>query len=93
MCGIAGIINFNKIDNYHEVKEMLDEINFRGPDFKNITKGDFFSAGMVRLSILDLTDNGNQPFLSNDGKIIVFYNGEIYNHKELKKNFFLIINS
>ena len=88
MCGIAGIINFNKTDNHHEVKKMLDEINFRGPDFKNITKGDFFSAGMVRLSILDLSNNGNQPFLSSDGKIVIFYNGEIYNHKELKKKSF-----
>lgn len=88
MCGIAGIINFNKLDKHYVVKEMLDAINFRGPDFKNVTKGEFFSAGMVRLSILDLSDNGNQPFLSSDGKILVFYNGEIYNHKELKKKYF-----
>ncbi len=88
MCGIAGIINFNKIDKHYAVNEMLDAINFRGPDFKNVTKGEFFSAGMVRLSILDLSNNGNQPFLSSDGKILVFYNGEIYNHKELKKKYF-----
>lgn len=88
MCGIAGIINFHKKNSNFILNEMLDSINFRGPDFKISTKGEFYSVGMVRLSIMDLSDNGRQPFKSNDNNILVFYNGEIYNSKELKKKFF-----
>ena len=84
MCGIAGIINFNKKDNSKIIDAMLESINFRGPDYKTSTSGEFYDVGMVRLSILDLSNNGNQPFLSKDKKISVIYNGEIYNFKELK---------
>ena len=82
MCGIAGIINFHKKNSNFILNKMLDSINFRGPDFKISTKGEFYSVGMVRLSIMDLSDNGRQPFKSNDNNILVFYNGEIYNSKE-----------
>lgn len=87
MCGIAGIINFNKKDNSKIIDTMLESINFRGPDYKTSVSGEFYDVGIVRLSILDLSNNGNQPFLSKDKKISVIYNGEIYNFKELKKYF------
>ena len=41
---------------------MLEEIRYRGPDNKNSISGNFFDIGAVRLSIQDLSDNGNQPF-------------------------------
>ena len=88
MCGISGIINFKGKDNFLIANKMLEAIDFRGPDFKICLKDEYFSVGMVRLSILDLSNNGNQPFRSKDGNILAFYNGEIYNHKDLKKKYF-----
>ena len=70
---------------------MLEEIRYRGPDNKNSISGNFFDIGAVRLSIQDLSDNGNQPFFSRDRNIITIYNGEIYNYKELKENILKII--
>ena len=43
---------------------------------------------MNRLKIIDLSDNANQPFKSEDSNFVLIYNGEIYNYKELKKLFF-----
>ena len=82
MCGIAGI--FSQKQTYKNVLEkILKDFNHRGPDdLKIFTDGNYL-AGMVRLSINDL-QNGSQPFISNNGNIIIFYNGEIYNFKNLK---------
>ena len=67
---------------------MRNKISHRGPDFKNIWENKFNCIGFVRLAIIDLTNNSNQPFTSSDNKINIFYNGEIYNFKDLKKNYF-----
>ena len=88
MCGIAGIVDFENKDNSKKVDDMLKKINFRGPDSKVLIPGSFFDIGMVRLSIIDLSDNANQPFVSEDGNIITIYNGEIYNFENIKKNYF-----
>ena len=88
MCGIAGIIDHSSKENISIVDKMLEEIRYRGPDQKNSISGNFFDIGAVRLSIQDLSDNGNQPFFSRDKNIISIYNGEIYNYKDLKKKYF-----
>ena len=88
MCGIAGIVDFSEKDNSKKVDSMLKTINFRGPDSKKIIPGSFFDIGMVRLSIIDLSEKANQPFISEDGNIITIYNGEIYNFEDLKKTYF-----
>ena len=88
MCGISGIINFNVKPNPSIVEGMNQKISYRGPDFKSMWSNSFSSIGFVRLSIIDLTSNSNQPFLSDDQKISLVYNGEIYNFKELKKKYF-----
>ncbi len=88
MCGIAGIIDHSSKKNISIVDKMLEEISYRGPDNKNSISGNFFDIGAVRLSIQDLSDNGNQPFFSRDKNIITIYNGEIYNYKELKEKYF-----
>tara|TARA_Y200000002_G_C22613799_1_gene635044 strand:+ start:143 stop:1258 length:1116 start_codon:yes stop_codon:yes gene_type:complete len=88
MCGIAGIINFESKNNSGIIEEMMESINFRGPDFKTTLKGEFYNVGVVRLSINDLSNKGNQPFYSKDENIIAIYNGEIYNFKDIKKQFF-----
>lgn len=84
MCGILGGINF-QID-----KSLLDLIGHRGPDrqdIKNFTFADkLVSFAHTRLSIVDLTDAGNQPMPSQCGNYEIIFNGEIYNHLDLRKN-------
>ena len=65
---------------------MLDKILHRGPDQKILKTGEYSSIGFVRLSILDLSENSNQPITDIDNNIEIF-NGEIYNFIELKKFF------
>jgi asparagine synthase (glutamine-hydrolysing) len=67
---------------------MLDSIDHRGPDQKVIFKNKIGTFGFVRLKIIDLSDNSNQPFVSFDGKVKVMYNGEIYNFNELREIYF-----
>ena len=79
MCGILGSIN-KKIDS-----ELLDSIKHRGPDNQSIWSerhnSDNVYLGHTRLSILDLSESGNQPMLSKCGNYVLVLNGEIYNHK------------
>ncbi len=87
MCGIVGYYKFN---NYEEennmlLNKMLKRIIHRGPDAQGIYFDKKITMGMRRLSIIDVSDNGNQPFYSEDNNIIVIGNGEIYNYIELKK--------
>ena len=86
MCGICGIINFDdSLVSEKEINLMNDEMVLRGPDdFGTYIKNNLGMA-MRRLSIIDV-DKGHQPMFSNDGKIIIVFNGEIYNYLELKSN-------
>ncbi len=79
MCGISG---FNFKDSIL-IKKMTDAIVHRGPDAEGHFNDDVVTLGHRRLSIIDLSENGNQP-MSYKGITIVF-NGEIYNYNELKK--------
>jgi len=84
MCGILGSVNLS-FD-----KSALDLIKHRGPDFGDlkqfsVAKNDVFLAHR-RLSIVDLSPLGNQPFISEDNKYVIIFNGEIYNHQDLRKN-------
>ena len=90
MCGIVGIVNFNKgnSDLTSRVNSMAEEIVHRGPDFKAIFKNNMGVFGFLRLSIIDLSVNSNQPFQTDDKKISIIYNGEIYNFKKLKNTYF-----
>ena len=89
MCGFVGFLNRNQVDNYelnsHLIKKMSDTLAHRGPDsegfWQDVEHGIAF--GHRRLSILDLSKNGHQPMISNDGRYVLVYNGEIYNHKEI----------
>ena len=82
MCGISGIINFDGNINKKIVEKINNEILHRGPDHNCVIKNDFAALGYVRLKIIDLSDLSNQPFTSEDKKINIFYNGEIYNADE-----------
>ncbi len=96
MCGINGILHLQaqkKVDE-NILTRMRDALQHRGPDDKGLFVENNIGFGHRRLSILDITSAGHQPFISDDGRYIMVYNGEIYNFKdfypELKANGFEI---
>ncbi|MDD5673980.1 MAG: asparagine synthase (glutamine-hydrolyzing), partial [Chitinivibrionales bacterium] len=85
MCGIAGIFNVNGEPISHRTtKAMTDAIAHRGPDGEGQYVDVNIALGHRRLAIIDLTPAGHQPMASEDGNVIVTYNGEIYNFQELR---------
>ncbi len=78
MCGIVGF-NSKKTDI---LNNMLKSIKHRGPDDNGVFENDEFSLGHVRLSILDLSSYGHQPMSFKN--LVMVYNGEIYNFKEVR---------
>ena len=89
MCGIVGVITGreNRYDLEDIISKMSNKISHRGPDGsgKYLDKENSLFLGHQRLSIIDLSNKGNQPMVSFKGNLIIAFNGEIYNHKELKK--------
>ncbi len=84
MCGIAGIIApISRGEAERRLQAMLSDIAYRGPDECTGSAGDGFAIGAVRLAIVDLV-TGTQPAISNDGKTVVVFNGEIFNYRELR---------
>jgi asparagine synthase (glutamine-hydrolysing) len=84
MCGILGSVNFDNTSEY------LNLIHHRGPDasgIQNFKIGEHIVSLLHRrLSIVDLSEAGNQPMASCDNRAHIIFNGEIYNHLELKKD-------
>jgi asparagine synthase (glutamine-hydrolysing) len=86
MCGISGIARItNRETCVDKVRTMNRLIAHRGPDAEGIWSNNFCVLGHRRLSIIDTSEAGNQPFHSTDKKLVVVFNGEIYNYLELKK--------
>ena len=84
MCGFIGFTG--TIDSKKTVLEtMMDRIVHRGPDMGGTYVDDEVALGFRRLSILDLSEAGGQPMCSEDGNVIVIFNGEIYNFMALRK--------
>jgi len=85
MCGICGLINYDG-DAKEAVHKMNDLMIDRGPDAEGIWQSDdgTITFGHRRLSIRDLSPNGSQPMLSKSGKMVIAFNGEIYNATVLK---------
>lgn len=83
MCGICGFTG--KLENSEEIlKSMTNVITHRGPDSDGFFHDDNIHMGFRRLSIIDL-DEGHQPIYNEDKSLVLTFNGEIYNYKELKK--------
>jgi len=88
MCGIVG---FRSRDNFPILQETLPEackrLAHRGPDDSGLFIDESAGVGLAhrRLSIIDLSSAGHQPMRSDDGKVLISYNGEIYNFKEIGK--------
>ncbi|MSR87832.1 MAG: asparagine synthase (glutamine-hydrolyzing) [Candidatus Zambryskibacteria bacterium] len=83
MCGIAGVIDKDLKDKKKAVEEMTSCILHRGPDDDGFFVDDYVGLGMRRLSIIDV-GGGHQPITSTDGRYMIFYNGEVYNYKEIR---------
>jgi asparagine synthase (glutamine-hydrolysing) len=84
MCGIAGIIHPAK-GGKETLDEMLTRIQHRGPDDSGVFIDDDVALGMRRLSIIDVA-GGTQPISTADGSLLILYNGEVYNYKELRED-------
>ncbi|HYW91818.1 MAG TPA: XrtA/PEP-CTERM system amidotransferase [Gammaproteobacteria bacterium] len=86
MCGIAGIFDFRERGPIRRsvLGRMTGSLAHRGPDGQGLHIEPGLGFGHRRLSIIDL-ENGRQPMVSGDGDVIVTYNGEIYNFRELRK--------
>ncbi len=96
MCGINGILHLQfsrKIDE-RILTTMRDILEHRGPDDKGLFIQNNIGFGHRRLSIIDVSSAGHQPFFSDDNRFVMVFNGEIYNYKdfykELKSNGFEI---
>lgn len=86
MCGIAGFLPKNSSASKFSIQNMVEALSHRGPDHTGFWQDGSVSLnfGHARLSILELSDAGNQPMSSLCGRYTVCYNGEIYNWKSIR---------
>ena len=85
MCGIAGIINFDKKKvEVSQLKKMNAFMSNRGPDAEGYWQDKNIGCSHKRLSIIDISDKGLQPMLNKGKTAVITYNGEIYNFKSLR---------
>ena len=88
MCGIVGFISPNKFKSFQEnLPGALASLSHRGPDDSGLFFDEKAGVGIGhrRLSILDLSSAGRQPMSSDDGKVHIAHNGEVYNFREIRK--------
>jgi asparagine synthase (glutamine-hydrolysing) len=90
MCGIVGFYSPKNIFTADELKHMTDSLIHRGPDARGLFMQDTVGMGHRRLSIIDLSEQANQPMFSQSGESVIVFNGEIYNYKELSKELGLV---
>ena len=88
MCGIAGHVaradaGRDPRDAKVLVRAMTDALHHRGPDASGVHQNGAAVLGHARLSIIDLSTDANQPMLSADGQVVLVFNGEIYNFRDL----------
>ena len=83
MCGIVGYVSLTAAESPSTIQAMTDRLLHRGPDAGGLFVQPPVFLGHRRLSIVDLS-NGQQPCFNEDGSIVIVFNGEIYNHPQLK---------
>jgi len=90
MCGITGFCDFNKKLTREHLHRANETLYHRGPDSGDVALFEAANAtvglGHRRLSIMDVSANGNQPMYSDDQSVVIILNGEIYNFKEIRKD-------
>lgn len=86
MCGIAGFCNFRG-DWQKNIERMCDKMKHRGPDASGVWASDDHRVvlGHRRLAVVELSPAGAQPMVSHDGRYVIAYNGEIYNHASIRR--------
>src|SRR5580698_4018381 len=86
MCGITGAISFTTKGRFYLkfVEQANKTLSKRGPDAGNVLVKEDMAFGHRRLSIIDLSEDANQPMFDSSGRYIIVYNGEIFNYKTLR---------
>src|SRR6187551_71461 len=90
MCGIAGLLSFDPAYSRQQIRLAAELMNsslqHRGPDDDGVWTDDDAPVALAhrRLSIVDLSPAGHQPMVSSDDRFVMTYNGEVYNHEELR---------
>jgi len=88
MCGIVGFKSNRGFDRLQAcLSEAMSRMSHRGPDDAGlfVDPKDGVGLGHRRLSVIDLSDAGRQPMVSNDGRVRIIYNGEVYNYQEIRR--------
>jgi asparagine synthase (glutamine-hydrolysing) len=83
LCGITGFTHKNSRPDPDRIRQAVATLIHRGPDQQGVHQAPLFSMGAARLKIIDLA-SGDQPILSDDAQSGIVFNGEIYNHLELR---------
>ena len=84
MCGIVGFTHKRWVPDSDRIRNATATLIHRGPDQQGVFESSFCSLGATRLKIIDL-GLGDQPILSEDGDVAIVFNGEVYNHQELRR--------
>ncbi len=84
MCGIAGFTHSKYRPERKRIEQITRSLTHRGPDQQGVWESNCVSLGAVRLKIIDL-EHGDQPMSSDDGATVLVFNGEIYNHAEVRR--------
>lgn len=84
MCGIAGFTHVHRAAAPGRIEDAVASIVHRGPNQQGVFESDAVSLGAARLKIIDI-QGGDQPIFSEHGGTVIVFNGEIYNHQELRR--------
>jgi len=84
LCGIAGFTHVRRPAPPGRIRDAVSSILHRGPNQQGVFESDAVSLGAARLKIIDI-EGGDQPILSQNGDTVIVFNGEIYNHLELRR--------
>lgn len=92
MCGITGYYS-SSLFNVDDLQTMTAAISHRGPDAEGFFADEICAIGHRRLSILDLSENANQPMYSHNRRYVMVFNGEIYNYRDIAKELQLTLHT
>jgi asparagine synthase (glutamine-hydrolysing) len=84
LCGIVGFTHTTRVLRPSCIRNAVQSLIHRGPDQQGVYETEDISLGAVRLIIVDRV-HGNQPMISEDGDIVLVFNGELYNHAEIRR--------
>jgi asparagine synthase (glutamine-hydrolysing) len=84
LCGIAGFTHTRRNPDPSRIRSAVDSLVHRGPNQQGVFESHTVSLGATRLKIIDL-DAGDQPLISEGGDTVIAFNGEIYNHREVRR--------